>query len=200
VPTLFISRGWVKEFFLLAIRVFDIGIWSAADMGTTLSMVSSIFSAKLVKKFQFVKSSLHVPRSDSCWVRRDRARKKIHFKSLALVWAEIQAYDESNTVLIDCRTYHGWTNPSDTLLCVPKFDSRRNDMFLKDYLWPCLCMLATACHTRVFLNVSEPKWSRQAAHDDMKIDNGVVHAYLNKHFSHRRGKRREIIEQFSALE
>jgi hypothetical protein len=90
---------------------------------------------------------------------------------------EIQAYDESNTVLIDCQTYHGWKNPSDTLLCVPMFDSWGNDMFLKDYLWLCLCMLATACHTQLFLNVSKPRWFRQAAQDDVESEDGVVHAY-----------------------
>ena len=71
-------------------------------------------------------------------------------------------------------------------------------MFLKDYFWPCLCMLATAYHMQLILNVNKPRWSRQAIQDDMKIDNGVVHAYLNKCFSHRRGKRRNIIEQFYA--
>jgi hypothetical protein len=34
----------------------------------------------------------------------------------------------------------------------------------------------------------------------MESEDGIMHAFLNQHFSQRRGKRREIILQFFALE
>ena len=196
-------RGWSIEFFMEAFKLFDIGIWCYADARTTLKIVRSIFDEETVKKLRFVKSSLHIRQKDLCTFRVHQLTldpKIVPFKSLALIWAEIPTYNESNTVLIDCRSYHGWTNPSYTLLSVPILEFGTNDMFLKDYLWPCLSMLATACNTRLFLSVSEPRWSRQAVQDELKSYNSVIYEFLEKHCSQMKGTSRKIVPIFSALQ
>jgi hypothetical protein len=103
----YVLRGWSMEFFVEAFKVFEIEIWYAVDAETMLNIVRSMFDKETIKKFRFVISSWHIFRKDLCSIRTDRCRKTIHFKSLALVWAKIHTYNESNTILINCYFYHG---------------------------------------------------------------------------------------------
>ena len=186
-----------------AFKLFDIGIWCYADARTTLKIVRSIFYEQTVKKLYFVKSSLHICQKDlsTFWVHQLTLDPKIvPFKSLALIWAEIPTYNESNTVLIDCRSYHGWKNPSYTLLSVPILEFGTNDMFLKDYLWPCLSMLARLHVTRGFFYPwASQDGPRQAVQDELKSFDSIVYEFLKKHCSQMKGTSRKIVLIFSAL-
>jgi hypothetical protein len=65
--------------------------------------VRTVFDEETEKKIRFVRSSLHIPQRNTCSVQTDDLMKPISFKSLALILAEISAYNYLNTILIDCR-------------------------------------------------------------------------------------------------
>jgi hypothetical protein len=193
----YLPRGWFWEFFENAFSHFDIGIWCAKDQKATLDLVSTTFDPRFIKKFKFIKSAWHAGEENTVFIGLSR---KIHFKPLSYIWADHPGYNKSNTVLIDSHAFHSWTNPAHTTLCIPRVSPCFNDdMFLRDYLWPCLLMLATSCDTQLFLFTSEPKWVRLASWKDLK-DNREVYQVLADHHQMRRGKKQVRAQKFSSLE
>jgi hypothetical protein len=92
-----------------------------------------------------------------------------------------------------------WTNPSHTSLWIPTFDPTTNDLFIKDYLWPCLLMLSTACNTQLFLSVSKPRWSQMTSYRIRKQYRNL-YEILDEQYQDRKGKQEFSNPKFSVLD
>jgi hypothetical protein len=99
----YLLRSWLKEVFENVFKIYDVGIWCALDMKTTLHIVKTIFSKECVCALKFVKCLWHVGTENTIFFGFSN---EFHFKPLVHIWKEC-SYDKTNTVLMDSKDFHG---------------------------------------------------------------------------------------------
>ena len=192
-------RGWLTEFMALCLENFDVGIWTSVTYERTKQVLDATFSREERLQFKFVKCGTDAITAYKRRTRNSATEVPILLKMLEDIWSQFPDYDQSNTLLIDTRTYHAFGNPSCTSLFTPIYKYPDNDDFLITYLWPCLVNLIYACHTRIFIQECAPRWSiEQSTRHYLKYKD--IYAELKRHHSSFLYGRHIEKPQFSMLE
>jgi len=157
------QRQWLHKFLALCFASFDVGIWTSVTYERTKEIMDFTFTQEERRQFKFVKCGTDVVTAYKRRIRHSSKEAPVILKLLEDIWSHFSGYDDSNTLLIDTQPYHAFGNPTCTSLFISAFKFPQNDEFLTSYLWPCLVQLTYACHTRIFIQECEPRWSRDNA-------------------------------------
>ena len=177
------KRWGLHEFLALCFKNFDVGIWTSSSYERTKKIIGLTFTDEEISQFKFVKNAGDATTAYNYRVPNLDIEKPVLLKKLFTIWSEFSEYDESNTLLIDSHPYHAFANPTYTSLYMPRFPSKypNSDDFLMHCLWPCLEQFAKACHTRIFLQHCEPRWSRNRAARSRNLYKDIYSELNNNH-------------------